>query len=86
MKIQKTARINAYNFAEDVSELTTTPVYLVLDEYVELRDYENQYVTQEHARSERIDLTVEDARIMIAQLTEAVESVEKMLEEERVNG
>jgi len=86
MKIQKTARINAYNFAEDASELTTTPVYLVLDEYVELRDYEDQYVTQEHARSERIDLTVEDARIMIAQLTAAIESVEKMLEEESVNG
>lgn len=86
MKIQKTARINAYNFADDAGDLTNTPVYLVLDEYVELLDYDDRYVTQEHARSERIDLSIEDARIMVAQLTSAIESVEKMLEEENANG
>lgn len=86
MKIQKYTNINAYNFAEDASELTTTPVYLVVDEYVELLDYEGHYVTQEHARSERIDLTVEDARIMVKKLNAAIESIEKLLEKESVNG
>lgn len=86
MKIQKIARINAYNFVEDAADLTSTPVYLVIDEYVELRDYDDRYVTQEHARSERIDLSVADARIMIEELTSAIESVERLLEKESVNG
>ena len=81
MELQVVFGSRAYCFAENLEELRTKPVHLVIDEYVELRDENGDYVTQASGKTGRFDLTVYEAEFMIRQLQEAIaESNTKLAE------
>lgn len=72
MELQVVFGSSAYCFAEQVEELRAKPVHLVIDEYVELRDENGDYVTQQRGQTGRFDLSIYEAEFMIRQLQQAI--------------
>jgi hypothetical protein len=80
MKLQVVVGSRAYCFAEELDDIAK-PVHLVIDEYVELRDAEGDFVSQERGQSARFDLSVAEARNLIAQLQAGLTEAEAKVAE-----
>lgn len=72
MELQIAFGSRAYCFADKLEDLRAKPVHLVIDEYVELRDENGDYVTQASGKTGRFDLSVREAEFMIRQLQNAI--------------
>lgn len=71
MELQKRFNSRGYCFAENVEEMAK-PVYLVLDEYIELIDAEGEWVTQKLGQNVRFDLSLDEAHELIKQVENAI--------------
>ncbi len=71
MELQTRFNSRGYCFAENVEEMAK-PVYLVLDEYIELIDAEGEWITQKLGQNVRFDLSLDEAYELIKQVENAI--------------
>jgi hypothetical protein len=80
MELQVVFGSRAYCFVESAEELAK-PVHLVIDEYVELRDTNGDFVTQERGQNARFDLSIAEANFLINQLRGAIAEAQEKAKE-----
>ena len=83
VRLQTVFGSRAYCFAEanEGLEAFSSPVHLVIDGYVELRDEDDNFVEMHAGKSGRFDLSIAEARITIEQLQAAILVAEERISE-----
>ena len=81
MKLQVVVGSRSYCFADSAEELTEKPIHLVIDEHIELRDSEGDFVNMERGQHMAINMTIKDAEFLIGQLSSSIAEVKSILAE-----
>jgi hypothetical protein len=71
MELQTRFTSRGYCFAENAEEMAK-PVYLVLDEHIELIDAEGEWITQKLGQNVRFELSLDEAHELIKQVENAI--------------
>jgi hypothetical protein len=71
MELQTRFSSRGYCFAKDLGDIEK-PVYIVLDEHVELINAEGEWVTQKPGQNARFNLSLDEARQLIEQVQKAL--------------
>jgi hypothetical protein len=71
MELQMRFNSRGYCFAENIEEMAK-PVYLVLEEYIELIDDEGEWVTQKQGQNLRVNISLDEAYELIKQVEIAI--------------
>ena len=71
MELQTRFDSRGYCFAENIEEMAK-PVYLVLEEHIELIDDEGEWVTQKPGQNLRINISLDEAYELIKQVEIAI--------------
>lgn len=71
MELQTRFNSRGYCFAKDLDDIEK-PVYIVLDEYVELFNTEGEWVTQKLGQNARFNLSLNEAYELVAQVQSAI--------------
>lgn len=71
MELQTRFDSRGYCFAENIEEMAK-PVYLVLEEHIELIDDEGEWVTQKPGQNLRINISLDEAYELIKQVENAI--------------
>ena len=80
MELQTRFTARGYCFAKDLGDIEK-PVYIVLDEHVELINAEGEWVTQKLGQNARFNLSLDEAHELIKQVQKAIAEAEAKVEE-----
>jgi hypothetical protein len=80
MELQTRFTARGYCFAKDVDDIEK-PVYIVLDEHIDLVNDEGEWVTQKLGQNIRFNLSLDEAHELIAQVQKAIAEAEVKVEE-----
>jgi hypothetical protein len=80
MELQTRFTARGYCFAKDLGDIEK-PVYLVLDEHIDLVDDEGEWVTQKLGQNIRFNLSLDEAHELVAQVQKAIAEAEVKVEE-----
>lgn len=80
MELQTRFSSRGYSFAKDVDDIEK-PVYMVLDEWIELVTAEGEWVDQKLGQNIRLNLSLDEAHELIAQVRNAIAEAEAKVAE-----